>query len=212
MAWYKDPETGEMVEVDLFEKPDNQLSSMKSPQSTILVVPFNTPFRTMNLEGGNPEETVGEIYGDYSLVSAAGAAHVKGPFATFPWKKGWKVPPGLAESWFPWNMSVDPENVASLEYVAFDVAQQAAGELEFPGGFPMLKNKTRYKNSDQVDIFNPPAPSDTADPLRAAAKISYLVEKSPIGALSIGAPHASNTYDLQSLGSFADNNSAAWKN
>jgi hypothetical protein len=217
MAWYKDPETGEMVKVDLFEKPDNQLSSMKSPQSTILVVPFNTPFRTMNLEGGNPEGTVGEVYGDNSFVSAVGAAQTKGPSALMrgllpAWAWGGQGNFIAAESWFPWNMSVDPENITSLENVAFDVAQQAAGAGQFPGGFPMLKNKTRYKNSDQVDIFNPPAPSDTADGIRAKAKISYLVEKSPNGTLTTSAPHAFNTYDLQSLGSFADNNSSAWKN
>jgi len=214
--WYEDPETGEMVEVDLFEKPDNQFSSMKSPQSTILVVPFNTPFRTMNLEEGNPEGTVGEVYGDYSLVSAVGAAQTKGPSALMrgllpAWAWGGQGNFIAAESWFPWNMSVDPENVASLEYVAFDVAQQATKPGSLAGALPMLRNKTRYKNSVQVDIFNPLAPSDTADPLRAAAKISYLVEKSPNGTLSISSPHAFNTYDLQSLGSFADNNSPAWK-
>ena len=219
MAWYKDPETGEMVKVDLFEKPDNQLDSMKVPQSTIMVVPFNTPYRTMNLEGADPESTVNDVYRPRSTKSASKVAQEKAPSAimkgllpAWVWAgEGNFIAP---ESWFPWNMSVDPDVDPSFQYnVAVDLSLLATQKLwaDAISGLNIMDSPTRYKQTNKVDKFNLPAPPSVADPLRAWANISYLAEKSPNGTLTSGAPHAFNMYDIHAMASFSNNDSKAWK-
>ena len=217
MAWYKDPDTGEMIKVDLFEKPDNSLSSMKVPQSTIMVAPFNVPFRTINLEE-NPESTTNEIYSQNSTDSAASIAQKKAPSAlmnsTLPaWVSAGTNNFISADSWFPWNMSIDQEKSDFLYNVAIDVGKQVALADELPdaGVLSMNRNITRYKITNTVDQFNKPAPPSQADPLRAYANISYLAEKSPNGTLTAGAIHAFNTYGLSAMPSFSDENSQEWK-
>ena len=219
MAWYKDPQTGEMVKVDLFEKPDNQLNSMKVPQSTIMVVPFNTPYRTMDLEADNPEATLNDVYRPLSTKSASKIAQEKAASALMrgllpAWAWGGEGNFIAAESWLPWNMSVDPENSNSLYNVIVDVAVSSLtlnDELPDAGVLPMNRNPTRYKLSNQVDQFNKPAPPSLADPLRASANVSYLAEKSPNGTLTAGASHAFNKYDVHTLKDFSNENSQAWK-
>ena len=68
MAWYKDPETGEIKEVDLFEKNNSEFPSIKSLQSTMLVVPFNVPY-------GAPQKN---LYSDTHMASANKVSQTKG--------------------------------------------------------------------------------------------------------------------------------------
>ena len=200
MAWYKDPETGEIKEVDLFEKNNSEFPSIKSLQSTMLVVPFNVPY-------GAPQKN---LYSDTHMASANKVSQTKG-FKGF-------APRNIdlldnIKAWLPWNMrknNIEDNIIVSNYYNAVDIfAIDPQVEAE---NWRILHNQTKFKNN-QVLSFGPPSLPTKPDPIRLKGQFSFLKEHTPksLEYLKKDVPFSFNSYSMHFEQQFANKNSLWWK-
>jgi hypothetical protein len=198
MAWYKDPDTNEIKEVDIFEKNNSELPSIKSIQSTMLVVPFNVPY-----EG---------LYQSLDPESASGVADTKAPRGYVPHSS-----PAMAEefqkAWFPWNMKIQKGEDKEVSYsdtavdiFKFNTADNIAKEFSM-----VRKNRTVFKDSS-FHTFNIPAAPNLTDPIRSVGRFSEIRETSLKGSdfYSKKTTYAFNAYDIKANSHFANKNSKYW--
>jgi len=201
MAWYKDPDTEEIKEVDLFEKNNETISSIKSLQSTMLVVPFNVPYQATGIT--LPGQSTG-IYADTSTTSATYVSQVKGlrwvPFLT-----------ALTSRWMPLNMYINnSKTLDNLEFYRtatdfFDVLYFTSQKFS-----NITQNRTLFKNNTQFK-FNMAANQNMSDPIRWKGRFSYLLEKTlKWGHVDKDIQYSFNTYDVYFNKPFAKKSDSAW--
>ena len=215
MAWYKDPETDEIVEVNLFEKNTSDATSMKAVQSSILVVPFNVPYKTDDVTmNKSPNDLFwDDLYGKFSFSSATG---IKKGFNSFSI-------PAIADNsywraWIPWNINHQLDPTTGNWYNPYQTIDVWLTSNTLPGESMQQKNPTKYVGADgatKVWQFKGTLNSDSqADPFRALTHLGCLVEATPKDSKKFLKKHiqfAFNTYSFDSADQFKDPNSKYWK-
>tara|TARA_Y100001970_G_scaffold76688_1_gene97334 strand:- start:12830 stop:16630 length:3801 start_codon:yes stop_codon:yes gene_type:complete len=210
MAWYKDPVTGEVIEVNLFEKKytDSGMPVQKSVQSQMLVVPFSVPYKTENPEKMLDWDSLYGVTPPPGKGSATWVAEKKGYDALWVDPDDKKTVWG---SWMPWNIAQAKTfdvffNAWTRPYVTLDstmVHLWSSINMQANVVTPQQYNITKFSD-DTEHKFTENVTDINADPFRALTHLGCLVEEAPKGSgyFHENAQYSSNRYRIDSQEDF----------
>ena len=208
MAWYKDPQSGETTKNDFYDKAQ---STFSMAQATLLVVPYSTPFKTIDFSAADPWQTLHAITGKDG-PNASTMAQEKGYSGFgFDWSGDIKT-----IYFLPWNAGIKYNDVWDdrMPYTSFVIDtikdngegapkkpaiaayKEYVNATIIPNGIHKFRNLSPYINGDSQYDF-----------LRSIGSFSALVEHTPKSNgseyLSLNTQYSFNKYDILSHPKFS---------